>query len=74
MSSDHYFLRPYRPLMRLGSNHGLHGFNETRNPFSTESADWLRGHAEGEAERGTAAVAASAKRRRRPANGREASA
>ena len=63
--------------MRPGSNHGLHGFNETRNLFphpSTESADWLRGHAEGEAERGTAAVAASAKRRRRPANGREASA
>ena len=49
-----------------GKRAALQGFNESRNPFdhpSIESAEWLRGHAEGEQERETA-VATSGKRRR----------
>ncbi len=47
-----------------GKRSALRGFNETENPHphpSIESAEWLRGHAEGETER-----LAAPKRRRRP--------
>jgi hypothetical protein len=56
-----------------GKAAGLQGFTETRNPFphpSVESADWLRGHAEGEQEREAAATTGK-RRRRRPPNGQE---
>ena len=49
-----------------GKGAAAQGFNETRNPFdhpSIESAEWLRGHAEGEQER-LAGGATSGKRRR----------
>ena len=54
-----------------GKGAAAQGFNETRNPFdhpSIESAEWLRGHAEGEQER-LAGGATSGKRQRRRANG-----
>ena len=46
-----------------GKRAALQGFDESRNPFdhpSIESAEWLRGHAEGEQE----PLATSGKRRR----------
>jgi hypothetical protein len=49
-----------------GKRSALRGFNETSNPHphpSIESAEWLRGHADGEQER-LAATATSGKRRR----------
>jgi hypothetical protein len=58
-----------------GKAAGLQGFNETRNPFphpSVESADWLRGHVEGEREREAAATAGKPRRRRRRGKAAEA--
>ena len=56
-----------------GKAAALHGFNETRNPFphpNLDSAEWLRGHAEGEAER----TRQTQPRRRRRRNGEAAAA
>jgi hypothetical protein len=57
-----------RDPFAAGKTAALRGFSETRNPFahpSLDSAEWLRGHAEGERER----TAAPQKRRRRRRNG-----